>query len=362
MELVSIKEWELENLLDRRELVDNPQLDLLGTLTDVLEKIGKLVPSEAGAILLDDPATKLMTQDRLAVDSSQAELVFVTAFGSHATKLPGCRIPSGDGLVGRAYVRGTALLSTGALNQQGLFGTALDAHLRLEPRSVLVMPLLIRERAIGVVVLINRAAQTSFLEADREVLGALCDYLTALLQSFLDARKARWRARLDQLTGLWNNWHFYEELKRAGEIARQEGREVGFIFLDLDNFKRVNDQHGHQIGSQMLQETASLVEQVLEGRGRAGRFGGDEFEIFLPGFDQYQTLEMTEKLRQAIASSSPRAASDSGEVLVGLTASFGVAMLLQDAGGQVDRVVYLADQAMYRAKASGKNAICLARL
>lgn len=361
MAAIAVPEWELSVLLDRRELVGGRDTDLVSTLTDVLDKMGRLVPSEGGAILLDDPATKVMAFDRSAVDRSNAELVFVAAFGPEAARFPGARIASGDGLVGRAYGERRAYFNAEPL-EESVFGESLDSHLRLRPRSVLALPLTIRDHPIGVVVLLDARERAYFDKSDRLVLEVLCDYMTALLQSFLDARKAKLMARIDHLTGLWNNWYFNQELDRAGEIARRERKEVGFIFFDLDNFKQINDQYGHQVGSQTLQVIGNLIRSVVEEKGKIARFGGDEFEIFLPGMDEARSYQLALQLQEAIAERRRLDPMDAREILAGLTASFGVATLLADAEGQVQRMVYLADQAMYRAKAAGKNTICLARI
>jgi len=134
--------------------------------------------------------------------------------------------------------------------------------------------------------------------------------------------------------------------------AHRVGDSLAFVLLDLDNFKQVNDTHGHPAGDAVLR----MVGQVLLGGIRqvdlAGRYGGEEFALILPETDLTGALKLAERLRVALETTSIELAD--GKTLQ-VTASFGVA--LKDELRSADELVAAADEALYAAKRAGKNRV-----
>jgi diguanylate cyclase (GGDEF)-like protein len=159
------------------------------------------------------------------------------------------------------------------------------------------------------------------------------------------------QARTDELTGLFNRRHFHERL--AAELARAQRDEapVGLVLLDVDDFKRVNDVHGHPVGDQVL----VAFGQVLAGHVRAGdvvcRTGGEEFAVILPNADEAESSQAAQRLVEAV-----RAATwgEAGPI----TASAGVAVAPDDAA-TVATLFKAADECLLAAKALGKNRVVL---
>jgi diguanylate cyclase (GGDEF)-like protein len=158
-------------------------------------------------------------------------------------------------------------------------------------------------------------------------------------------------ARRDDLTGSLNRRRFSEMLRREFLGAERSGRPLTVALLDLDDFKAINDRHGHAAGDAVLRAVAEVIQAALRGTDLAARWGGEEFSIALPGADIAQAVTVTQRVRAAIG--ALRVATDTGES-VGCTASIGIAER-GSPNETLDELFNRADRAMYKAKHSGKN-------
>lgn len=155
-------------------------------------------------------------------------------------------------------------------------------------------------------------------------------------------------ASRDPLTGTDNRRAMEQELSLAVESAARSGAEYSVVMLDLDYFKRINDQHGHEAGDQVLIAFADLVRRNTRKLDRLFRFGGEEFVLLLPGADAPALQRVTEQLRMRIAT---ELAGPGGPV----TCSLGAAVLLP--GEHWPAWLARADAALYRAKQGGRNRV-----
>lgn len=169
----------------------------------------------------------------------------------------------------------------------------------------------------------------------------------------LEAELAR-LAGLDTLTGLHNRR--FLESRTAAELARAQRHDAPFsvVIGDLDHFKRINDDYGHNIGDQVLREVAKCIRDNLRQEDLAIRWGGEEFLILLPDLDEADALQVAEKIRRVLAETTLH--GDDHEISV--TISLGVAEYAGE-DSFID-LVRRADEAMYRAKKEGRNRVCLA--
>ena len=165
-------------------------------------------------------------------------------------------------------------------------------------------------------------------------------------------RKAAKLARTDSLTGLHNRRAFLEMGKHVDDEARRYDRYYSIIMLDLDNFKELNDQFGHQSGDEALIACATVIKNIIRSVDIAARFGGEEFILLLPETRRSQGISLAERLREAFAEYSIGEGADS----VTLTASFGVAEFNENFQ-TLEQVINDADAAMYRAKNEGRNRV-----
>lgn len=154
---------------------------------------------------------------------------------------------------------------------------------------------------------------------------------------------------LDSLTQLYNRLKLDAVLKMEMERYGRSGSPFSVILLDIDDFKKVNDVHGHGIGDAVLVEMAGILKGTIRKIDTAGRWGGEEFIIILPESGMEGGLALAEKLKERI---NEHNFSGVGH----LTASFGVAE--SEKGLNVQELVARADKAMYQAKKTGKNRVC----
>ncbi len=178
--------------------------------------------------------------------------------------------------------------------------------------------------------------------------------IVRLLREVESARQeAHQLAFHDALTGLLNRRRFTEAAQDAIAAARAAQRPLSAVLLDLDDFKLVNDRHGHAGGDLLLRAVARAVADCLRDGDLVARWGGEEFALLLPGADAEGAALVMQRVRAAVA--ALRVAGEDGEF--GCTASIGIATL--GAGG-FDDLFVRADRAMYRAKGGGKNRVMLA--
>jgi diguanylate cyclase (GGDEF)-like protein/putative nucleotidyltransferase with HDIG domain len=156
-------------------------------------------------------------------------------------------------------------------------------------------------------------------------------------------------ALTDPLTGLGNHRHFHERLQRELAQAEENGGLVSLCFLDVDDFKRINDQFGHPAGDRVLSQVATRLRQG----GESFRLGGDEFAVLLVGLDEQAALSTAQSIVSRIGDTELGKAG-------AITVSAGVATFPQH-GRERDSLIRLADSALYWAKEHGKNQVRLAR-
>jgi diguanylate cyclase (GGDEF)-like protein len=156
----------------------------------------------------------------------------------------------------------------------------------------------------------------------------------------------------DFLTGVLNRRAFFAHSEQQLAIAQRYGRNLALVLLDIDHFKRFNDNYGHLVGDDILRNAVQKIAQLLRKMDVFARYGGEEFIILLPESDLQQGMAVAEKLRVMLAAQA--FALEDGREL-GITASFGVSAL--GAGESLDQLIRQADEALYSAKGKGRNRV-----
>ena len=156
----------------------------------------------------------------------------------------------------------------------------------------------------------------------------------------------------DSLTGLWNRGMVLDQLGRELSRSRREGKALAVAIADLDHFKKVNDTLGHAAGDAVLREAADRMRSAVRDCDFIGRYGGEEFLLVLPGCDGVAGLAVAERVRSRMADEPVRA----GEALLPITVSIGLAYS-RATGVEPEALIRAADEALYRAKAAGRNRV-----
>jgi diguanylate cyclase (GGDEF)-like protein len=332
-------------------------------LREILERANDFVPSESGGILLDDPRAKL-------AGIRTPRLTFIAVYGPNSAQLLGRRVPSERGFVGEVYRVGRAVRADRLILEDPLLATVPPRASGPPVESIIGVPVIVGESICGVLLLANRRSGGPYTARDSELLRIFAAYMSSSIQNALDAIRARALARLDHLTGLFNSRYFHVRLQDEIARADREGTELSMLFLDLDNFKLVNDRFGHMAGSWTLREVARLLTENAPPATVLARYGGDEFAAILPNTPLARAVQTAEHLRRIIAEATlfdmESEPGQPAQMLPGVRASVGVASYrdhLAPGGNQRRRgnvFLRLADSAMYRAKANGRNRVEIA--
>jgi diguanylate cyclase (GGDEF)-like protein len=186
--------------------------------------------------------------------------------------------------------------------------------------------------------------------------GRLAHWLAAQASIALENarlhRAVERQAITDDLTGLANRRRFTESLSLEVSRAERFGGSLALVLADLDDFKRVNDRYGHQVGDEVLRRFADLMRESVREFDLAVRHGGEEFAVLVPETDPEGGARLAERLAEALRET--RFTSSTGETF-SVTASFGVAAF--PGAGSAEQLMLAADRALYRAKKEGKNRV-----
>lgn len=159
-------------------------------------------------------------------------------------------------------------------------------------------------------------------------------------------------ASYDGLTNILNRSAFIQRAKEAISLFARRQEPVSYLLVDIDDFKKINDEHGHFAGDIVLVRFADTISSILRGYDLFGRYGGEEFAVLLPGTDGEEAAEIAERLRKAIGASAIIVDSE-----IRYTISIGVATMIPDRETTVDMLYKLSDNALYVAKMQGKNRV-----
>jgi diguanylate cyclase (GGDEF)-like protein len=187
---------------------------------------------------------------------------------------------------------------------------------------------------------------------DRLLLGASANLIRFVLEHEAVQHEMARQARTDPLTGLLNRRAFLEEIARCAERMDREELPSTLMFVDLDNFKVVNDALGHEMGDQVLMHAATLLRRVIRPTDLVARLGGDEFAVWMNGADHMTAAERAEQLRTQV----PREMSElPGGDTLRLGVSIGIATRSHGSQEPIDSVLRRADMAMYEVKHQGRG-------
>lgn len=165
-------------------------------------------------------------------------------------------------------------------------------------------------------------------------------------------------ARTDYLTGIFNRRAIEDLAARAISAARRHGAPLSVVSLDVDHFKRVNDQYGHEAGDNALIEVVRRMREIMRAEDLVGRQGGEEFVVLMPDIGLDNARRAAERLRASFEDRPLLISDGERRVGVSLTVSVGVATL-EPADQQFSHLLRRADRAMYAAKAAGRNRVML---
>jgi len=299
-----------------------------------------MVRCEAWSLFMIDPITE--------------DLVFDVVGGPKARRLKGLRLKSGQGVVGWSaqHRKGVMVADT---RKDPRFLPDIDRATGFRTRTILCMPIFRKKRPVAVLEMVNKIGRP-FDRQDLALLSRLVSQVSIALERAYLHEQISSLGITDELTNMYNARYLDQTLEREVRRCKRYGSIMALIFLDLDNFKGINDTHGHPMGSRCLAEVSNIMFKSVRDVDILARYGGDEFVVILPETTVATAWMVAERLHESIGSHIFLA--DEG-IKTRLSASIGIAGFPDHAQTKED-LIRKADKAMYRAKSSGRNRICLA--
>jgi diguanylate cyclase (GGDEF)-like protein/putative nucleotidyltransferase with HDIG domain len=303
-------------------------------MTLVSAKLNALVPFSSCALFVRRGAENLRCR-------------FAT--GLHADLLENASIAEGDGLSGwvarhrRPLVNGLPLAE---------FSAAGMSPANIQLRSALVCPLMVADDVIGTIAVFHHAVG-SYTEDHRRVLDQVARQAAAVVHNALVFERTQEQAFKDSLTGLSNPRALQFQVAKELARARRTSSPFSVILLDLDDFKLINDEHGHLVGDRALQEVARVLQKTTRPYDTCIRYGGDEFVVLLPSCGRAEAEEQRRRVQGAVAAIALHA-DDGGEIALHVSAG---ASVFPEDGETYERLLARADRRMYRNKAESKASL-----
>jgi diguanylate cyclase (GGDEF)-like protein len=261
--------------------------------------------------------------------------------GGHSSLPDGLgRVGMGVGLVGQAVRTGQMVL----VEDVGHSPNAMPVYPNSE--SALAIPLIWGNKTLGVLN-IESGRPRAFGREQILVLKTMADQLGAALDNIMAFEHMQQQAVTDSLTGLKTRRYFAESLHSEWKRAQRTGRPFSVLLIDLDNFKSINDSHGHLVGDKVLCAVSRILEQKCRGSNIVARYGGDEFTILLPETSMEQARTLSFRLGVWIA-------LDPQLEMLGVHASFGLGCYPEH-GATPEDILRSADTAMYQSKRTGSG-------
>jgi diguanylate cyclase (GGDEF)-like protein len=330
--------------LEQRRRAQLEAINAIARQTTAVLEIGELVKQVCSLSLEsfggDHASVLLFEDDRLVLRAHQGKLTPLFKIGDE--------LPAAEGLLVCPIDSRKAVVVKDVSQVSG--------HARgfRETVSAVCLPLVSFGQVLGVLVL-ESASCDAFAPEDVNALESVSDICATAIQNARYFDRVRQLAYLDGVTGIFNRRYF--ELRIAEEIARssRHGLTFSVIMVDIDHFKRLNDEFGHLLGDEVLRQVSGILSQQLRKSDVFSRYGGEEFAIITPETGLESALGVADKLRRVVESwHFPGVARP-------VTISAGVAEFPTQ-GGTRDELVKSADEALYAAKQSGRNRAITAQM
>jgi diguanylate cyclase (GGDEF)-like protein len=316
-------------------------LDLDSILQTIMEKMAEYFRPDTWSLLM--------------VDEPKNELYFAIAVGDASEALRNVRLKVGEGIAGWVAKHGERLIVPNVYTDPR-FAKRIDEMTKWETHSIICVPLRSKHRVLGVIQLVN-VNMDGFSDQEVFFLQSLCDYAAIAIDNARAFEKIQELTITDDCTGLYNARHLYKVLETEVYRSSRFGYEFTVLFIDLDHFKKVNDTHGHLVGSKLLAEIGYLVKAQLRLIDYAFRYGGDEFVILLPQTSKDSAVVVARRLRDLLRVS--KFCIEEG-LNLNVRASMGVATYPHDAKTPHD-VIRQADEMMYMVKNTSRDNIGIAQ-
>jgi diguanylate cyclase (GGDEF)-like protein len=321
----------------------------------LVRRLGRLGTVEHIAQLVVDKVAELLRADRVSLSlytKTDDSLSIVATHGYPRERVSNVRVRPGDWVVGHVFSSRRPLF----VSDVRLLPAVARHGNQYRTFSFAAVPLLTGNDTIGVLTVTDKRDGRAFDRHDELLLrsitvAAAISVVAARRES--EAAQLAYAATTDSLSGLMNRQSLDHRLHQELERTRREGTSLAVLMMDVDEFKHINDTHGHQVGDAVLRAVGAVIRASVRVFDVCARYGGDEFAVVMPNCDHASAVACAERIRIRVSELNEH---DGPQRFPGsVTLSIGVAAASN--GETASDIVLRADRALYRAKGEGKNVV-----
>ena len=314
-------------------------LDLDAILRTIMEKLAAYFGPGSWSLLM--------------LDETSREFYYAAAVGNECEKVNDLRLRTGETLARWVIEHGEPLVVLD-VNGDPRIRPSSNGEFFAEGCSVVCMPVRTGGKMLGVIQLMK--VDMVVYARNEMLLRTLADYAAIAIENARAVQRVQELSITDDCTGLYNSRHLFTVLSEEVHRSQRFGYEFSLLFLDLDHFKRVNDEHGHLIGTKLLGQVGQTLRDNLRLIDTAFRYGGDEFAILLPQTSTDAAVSVARRLMLVFHTNHWLLEVPPG---VSLRVSIGIAAYPADATAP-EAIVHRADEMMYQVKQAGRDNIAVA--
>jgi diguanylate cyclase (GGDEF)-like protein len=305
-----------------------------------------------------DQAARTVGAERVAIAvyrQDEHRLMVAAASGYALATVKDVRIEPGEWVMGHVYASRRSIV----VRDVRRLRASSVATGRYRSFSFAAVPIVAEGHVVGVLSATDKLDDGTFTRQDVAALRAISGVAAlglAAAHSSAEAIRLTHAATIDSLTGLFNRRAFDLRLRQEIERAKRSSGTLAVLMIDIDDFKAINDTHGHPVGDGVLKAMSDVLRSVVRVFDFCARYGGDEFAIVMPNSERATSAAAAERIRERISASYEPDARLAE--LRRVTVSIGVATMCP--GETAEEIVQRADDSLYRAKAAGKNCVQIA--
>ncbi len=255
------------------------------TVETVMEHIGRVFAPEHWSLLLRNRST--------------GELTFEIVIGSASGDLRGEKLRRGQGIAGWIAENAQPVIVSD-VTKDPRFDNSIDESIGFTTHSIIGVPLVTGGEVFGVIELVNKINGHSFTALELKLLTTIADFAAIAIERSYYTRVLKRIAAVDPLTNVYNRRVIARQLEREKNRVKRHGTVFSVIMVDLDDFKEINDRHGHTTGDGILKSVAAIITDSVRKVDIVARYGGDEFLILLPDSDRSAAEHAKDRILEKI--------------------------------------------------------------